>query len=332
MPRAALGAAMSVAVLSLAARTSVAQVEPVEVVWLTFEAMPQAGCPSEQQFQVEVSKLTGRARFTKAAGARRIRVELEARGAEVVGRFISGASENPSSREVRGKDCQEVASALAIAVALTIDPDALGLPEAATDTTGPTEPPRGSPDASVASSRPPAAKQAPAPAPGLRFGVGIAMVLETAWAPELRGGGGVAVLVGLGRGFTVTAGATRFPMAEQNALSFGGWLGHGSLAWDIVKLGPARPLLLASYEAGVVESAGSGLALPVEARRSWQAFGLALGLRLESSSAFLELSAGPLMPLYRQRYLTTDTVGRLATAHEVPNFGFKQETRLGVFL
>jgi len=336
MHGAALGAAMSVAALTLASGESIAQTQELESISLRYEEAPPAGCPTSLQFQAEVTKLTSKARFTKEPGARRIRIELERRGAGVVGRFTSGDDKMPSSREVRGRDCAEVSSALAIAVALTIDPEAL---EAGTSPS-PSEQPQEPGLSAATPARPSSVTKPPEPASGgrangaapIRFGVGVALAVETAWAPQIRVGGGLTLLLGLGSALTLAAGATRFPPRQQGDTSFGAWMGHGSLAWSLAQLGIARPFLAASYEAGVVESAGTRLARSMAAERPWQAAGFALGLRLETQTAFLELSGGAVFPLSRQRYLVSDTVGRTSTLYEGPAIGLKQETRLGVFL
>lgn len=337
MDGAALGAAMSFTAFALVAAEGVAQTEVRESVALRYEEAPPAGCPTSLEFQAEVTKLTSKARFTTERGARSIRIELQSRGAGVVGRFSSGEGKQTSTREVRGQDCREVSSALAIAVALTIDPDALGAGQAPSERQNGSE---GSGASEPAGARPPGAPKGKDPAPlrptnrpaRIRLGLGIGLAVETAWAPQIRVGGGLALLLGLGDDLTLAAGATRFPPRQQGETSFGAWVGHGSLAWSLAQLGIARPFVTASYEAGVVESAGTGLAHSVLAERPWQAAGLGLGLRLETQAAFLELSGGAIFPVSRQRYLVSDTVGRASTLYEVPSIGLKQETRLGVFL
>ena len=125
MRAAALGAAFVTMALVLTSRTSAAQgrtssapVADSEAVSLLYEDSPPPNCPKQAEFEAEVIRLTTKAHFTQQRGARRVRIELASRGRDVVGRLISGDGKNQASREVRGKDCREVSSALAIAVAL----------------------------------------------------------------------------------------------------------------------------------------------------------------------------------------------------------------------
>lgn len=342
MRRAALGAAFVTTALVSIPSTSAAQpaASPAseaasagEEVSLSYESSAPADCPTEVDFRAEVSKLTSKARFSDAPSARRIRIELQARGHEVLGRLVTGDGKQQSSREVRGKDCREVSSALAIAVALTIDPDALqpAEPDPPEPVEKPPEPPP-RPPAEPRPQRPPQGVK-PQPAPTqLRWGLGAGLTLQSAWAPHMRPGAHAYAVLGVGERFRMHLGGAYFPAREDNDVTFGAWLGQGGLSWNLALLGILRPYAALTYEAGAVEASGTGLTTTVEAQRPWQALSAGLGLRFETENVFLQIGGNFLVPISRQRYLISDTFGRLSVSFENPRFGLKQETSLGVFL
>jgi hypothetical protein len=311
-----------------------------------YEDSPPPDCPSQAEFQAEVSKLTSKAHFTTLRRARRVRIELMSSGRDVVGRLVSGDGKNQSSREVRGKDCREVASALAIAVALTIDPAALGLGDTDTaptpepDTTPPqpsSEEPKPKPERAPTTPkpstkpalRPPTEVATPVP---LLWGISLGLVLENAWAPRMRPGGRGAVTFGVGERFRTSVGVTRFLTHEVDDASFGAWLADANVSVNLAVLGMLRPFATIGYEIGAVEAAGTGLPTTVQAQRPWQAGNAGLGLRFEADSFFLQLGGSLLVPVSRQRYLISDPFGEVRVLYEVPRLGLKQETSLGVFL
>lgn len=345
MRNAALGAAFLTIALVLASRTSAAQnktssapVANSEAVSLLYEDSPPPDCPTEAAFEAEVTKLTSKARFTKQRRARRVRIELSASGHEVVGRLISGDGKNQSAREVRGKDCREVSSALAIAVALTIDPEALGLADPdptqqqkPSELAQPVKPvsKRASPPKTPA--REPAAR-ATTESTKVRWGLGAGLELEDAWGPRMSPGVHAFGVLGVGDRLRAALGVTRFITREVDDVSFGAWLAEGSLSVNIALLGALRPFASLGFELGAVDAVGSGLPAQVQARRPWRAGSAGLGLRLETDSFFLQLGGCLLVPVSRQRYLISDPLGGVRTLYEVPSLGLKQETSLGVFL
>lgn len=337
---AALGAALVITALGLVtAGTSAAQSKPPgasvadsEAVSLHYEASPPPDCPTEAEFEAEVSKLTSKARFTKQPRARRVRIELASSGRDVVGRLISGDGKNQSSREVRGKDCREVGSALAIAVALTIDPEALGLG----DTEPPPTPSRTEPPKPPATPPKPPARETPLrPAPvatKLSWGIGAGLELENAWGPHMGPGVHAFGMLAAGERLRFALGVTRFITREVDDVSFGAWLAEGSVSVNIALLGVLRPFAGVGFELGAVDAAGTGLPSQLHAQRPWQAVSAGLGLRVETAGFFFQLGGSLLAPLSRQRYLVSDSAGNVRTLYEVPSLGWKQETSLGVFL
>lgn len=305
-----------------------------EQVVLVYEGAAPADCPTQAEFEAEVTKLTSKAHFSKQRGARRVRIELDNRGSDVLGRLVTGDGKNQSSREVRGKDCREVSSALAIAVALTIDPEALLGPSELPEDTPPPPPPKPAPPAAPPKpARPARPARPPVPAASkLRWGLGVGLTLENAWAPQMRPGGHAYAVLGVGDRLRLSLGVTRFFSREVDSVTFGAWLGQGSVSWNLAVLGVLRPFAMLGFEAGVVDASGSGLAASVSAQRPWQAGSAGLGLRFETDDVFLQLGGTLLVPTSRQRYLVSDPLGEVRPLYEVPRFGLKQETSLGVFL
>jgi hypothetical protein len=343
MKGAALGAAFVTMALVLASRTSAAQGKPAsapvadsEAVSLLYEDSPPPDCPSELQFQAEIGKLTSKARFTKQRRARRVRIELSTSGSGVVGRLISGDGKNQSSREVRGKDCREVSSALAIAVALTIDPDALlGEPEPTKPETSEPTKPETKPTPKSPTSAANATPFVPLPRPEptkLNWGLGAGLELENAWGPRMSPGVHAFGVLGVGERVRVALGVTRFLTREVDDVSFAAWLAESSVSVNIALLGALRPFAAVGYELGAVDASGTGLPAQVQAQRPWQAASVGLGLRFETPTFFLQLGGNLLVPLSRQRYLMSDSLGEVRTLYEIPSIGLKQETSLGVFL
>jgi hypothetical protein len=166
----------------------------------------------------------------------------------------------------------------------------------------------------------------------VRFGLGVGLTLESAWSPQMRPGGHAFALLAVRDRLRVSLGLSRFFSREADSTSFGAWFGQGNVSLNLAVLGVLRPYAVVGYEAGAVESSGSGLATSVSAKRPWQAGSAGLGLRFETDEVFLQLGGSLLVPISRQRYLVSDPDGEIRPLFEVPRFGLKQETSLGVFL
>jgi hypothetical protein len=87
--------------------------------------LPQ-GCPLVGDFERDVKQRAPRARFTADPGARQFRVTAWLEAEVWVGELTAIPTVDASSvRRVRGASCSEVASALALIVALALDPEAM---------------------------------------------------------------------------------------------------------------------------------------------------------------------------------------------------------------
>jgi hypothetical protein len=173
----------------LAQALSSARVEPIRI---AYHSAPR--CPSEAQFLAEVSSRTALARrATRGEAAREFVIDV----AERPGASLSGALEIRSvdgvvnRREIAGSDCSEVVSALALMVALAVDPEGalLSAPGPPTSPPAPATPSSdvGSPVATwyvpplAPDSTPPAVPVSTSQAPGPATSPGLAAPVPSSW-------------------------------------------------------------------------------------------------------------------------------------------------------
>lgn len=82
-------------------------------------------CPTAREFQDEVLARTGEVRFVARSATRKFQIRIERGSSEYLGTLDShGRVGTSSHRQITGERCEAVASALAIAVALALDPRA----------------------------------------------------------------------------------------------------------------------------------------------------------------------------------------------------------------
>jgi hypothetical protein len=95
---------------------------------LQFEYQGAATCPDKQRFISEVHELTDKARFSaegETPSDRQLRVVIAARKSGFSGQMSLKDETGTSLREIEGESCEEVVGALALALALALDPNAL---------------------------------------------------------------------------------------------------------------------------------------------------------------------------------------------------------------
>lgn len=104
--------------------TGAAEADDTEPIRIHFQAY--GGCPDAATFTREVRARTARARLaSEGERARSFEVAVAPRGSSSQGRLVIREEGGASSvREVAGRDCAEVVSALALIAALAIDPKA----------------------------------------------------------------------------------------------------------------------------------------------------------------------------------------------------------------
>jgi hypothetical protein len=152
--RAASGAALAAALLCAALP---AQAEK-ETIALDYQV--GAGCPGRAAFVERVHTFTTKAEIATEAGAalRRFDVRVLRSGSSVRGELTIDDHGAKTTRQVAGTTCDEVISALALATAIAVDPDALGgTPSDAPPKPPDAEPPPSAPKPKPAPDRPPVA-------------------------------------------------------------------------------------------------------------------------------------------------------------------------------
>lgn len=97
---------------------------PAEAIAISYRA--EGTCPREEQFVASARRYTTRfSRVDARHDVRRFEVRLDPKGADYAGTLVVTAPDGAASaREIVGPDCAAVARALAVIVALAIDPDA----------------------------------------------------------------------------------------------------------------------------------------------------------------------------------------------------------------
>lgn len=331
----ALAALLVSAALVSSARAQPAPIEPIRIEYRAVD-----GCPSEAWFEAQVLARTSRARLGGAAeGVRVFTVVLDGRG-EVRGRLVvheptarGGAGpaqvEGDASREVEGNDCGAVASALALIVALTLDPNAVTTPVLA---------PVSTPRPRVIAPQPEAPEPDPATLSPLQeparhrarvrasLGANASLAVGVTSAP-LPGGlvflevtrqteaFSSSVRLSLERSFT---GLIDF---QQGAATFTRTLGALDAcpwrwAWGRVDLAPC-----AAVEAGALRGDGSDVPAPAHPTRAWVAVGASARATLDiHGPLFADLGAGILFPLLRDGFYFVPDPSKIVSQPEPAGF------------
>ena len=303
----------------------------VRLVYLRDGVVPAELCPEEAEVRSMVAARLGYDPFS-ASAARIVVVRLTRRGAAVVGHFEEHGDDGreTGTRDISSAkgDCQEVVSALSIAVAIDIDPlSATRPPTPATSaTTSPAAPMSAAPPASLPP--PPSAQAPPAavPVPPREKPVGS----DLPW--QLRAGGGAVVAVGaapsVDAGLVIYAGVRRgmlsvalegradFPVSAQAVDG-----GSVSASLAMASLVPCihRAILRGCAVAGVgvLRGAGAGVTNPQEDTKPYVAMGGRLGIEAKvTGPLFFDAHADALLAATRitlrldgRDVWTTPTIG-----------------------
>ncbi|HEY6081494.1 MAG TPA: hypothetical protein VIW29_21915 [Polyangiaceae bacterium] len=328
---AVLLAALSRPSLSLAADT-----EPIRI---EYHAEADAGCPSQADFAQLVFARTGAARpASESEAARTFVVELKRTATRVAGTLTIEETRGASmARRVSGSECGHVASVLALAIALAIDPRAELAPSQELD---PARPP----------AAPPADTSRPAPTQHADSSTLRERAEDDAWSPRVSLGASAAFGIAPYPSFGPAAGLGlrhgRALLLRELGLAFVFRTGASALIRDATAdfhFLTARAMLCArgvqiaeslhagpcfAFEAGVVRASGSDLPVTGRTTRFWAA---AEGLiQLEQTlpaGFFVTLEGGAALPVTRYRFVfrSPDT-----PVHDVPLLTAQLGLRLGV--
>lgn len=321
--------------------------EPIRI-----EYRADPGCPTPREFEERVFDRTASAHLAgEGEPARTFSVQLRRERRRVTGRLvISEPSGATMTRRVTGSDCGDVATVLALATALAIDPRAELAPHETLEEAGPranaheaespaappaTSPARGeiasdAPDARPSSAGAPASMMRPYAALGARarffvapnpaWGVSAAIGATSGGA---EAGSDVFVeLAYLGTAPERIRGASatfRFVLARPGACLFGTQLG-----------GAVRVSPCVAAELGAVSARGAGLPLASAQTRFFGAVELFLRAEVELSSVlFVSADAAANAPFTRYEFLFEDPD---TPVHRVPPLTASAGLRLGARL
>lgn len=321
--------------------------EPIRV---EYRADAGVGCPSADEFVKQVFARTARARpAAESEPGRTFNVELRRKGSKVTGTLVVEETAGTSvARQVSAAECGHVASVLALATALAIDPRAELMPRESAERVGSAVPldvtspaPAGAAASSQAASRDTASPE-PEEAPesggkhwSARASIGAVAALGPAPQPSL---GPLALLAlrhdraaleEVGLGFVFRTGASE--LVGRAKADFHFYAARPTVCLRGAELTASLQIApCALVELGAVTGVGSEIAMASRATRFWAA---AAGLvRLEyslSAEFFASLEAGAGLPLTRYRFvfLSPET-----SIHEVPLVTAEAGLRIGMLL
>jgi hypothetical protein len=293
-----------------------------------------SGCPDRAKFVERVHTFTSKAdiasddglphrkfgiRVVRSAGVVRGELTIDDRGAK-------------TTRDVSGNTCDEVVSALALATAIAVDPEALsGEPVSAP--TPPPEPP--APTPTPAPPKPPPPKPAPPPLkprldaphpkPELRHALDLSLGTRVGdtLAPFERFEGVVELGTTYIAPLDLHLGVAFGPPQHNGQAEFSDWLGWLGAGYRLFELEPLSVWGQAALELGRVRATGRG----IEPRRSvdklWAAVDVGMSVRLDAPGPlFFQLNASGRAPLSLQRYVVLENTGKLLELHQVGQLGY----------
>lgn len=325
--------------LAALSRPSLALAADTEPIRIEYHADADARCPSQAAFAQQVFARTGAARpASQAEPARTFVVELKRTGTRVAGTLTIEETRGASmARRVSGSECGHVASVLALAIALAIDPRAELAPSQELDPARPpAEPPTGMPlptptqplDSGTRRERSDDASWSPRVSLGASAAFGIAP--HPSFGPAVGLGlrdDRPALLRELGLAFVFRTGASaliRDARADFNFLASRATLCARGI--QVAKWLHAGPCF--AFEAGAVKASGSDLSVTGRTTRFWAA---AEGLiQLEHTlpaGFFVTLEGGAALPVTRYRFVFKAPDTRV---HDVPLLTAQLGLRLGV--
>jgi hypothetical protein len=343
------------------AGTAAADTEPIR---LDYRA-PANSCPSTSSFTADVLRRTPTARAAATGEeARTFVIVIEPRAAAFAGSLtVREGADVTVARRVVANRCSEVADALALSIALAVDPTALTRtePGAVSGQTGegPGATTAGSETRSTGSERTAERRKSRADVPATELPAertpGEAPAVPRSakhWSyallfgPDLRSGnsprpalGGSASLEARPPG-TSSLGAIgaelgflqSFTQAVDGASSsFQFVLARPYVCWTVARPWPAlRVMPCFVAELGLVTGRGSDLPEPATERRFWAAAEIPLRAELElSARSLLGISAGVVLPATRYRFSFLDPETPI---YDIPPVGFAVGVKFGVRL
>lgn len=281
--------------------------EPIRI---QYRAAPAAGCPSEADFEAQVFARTASARpATDAEPARTFIVELRQAGGRITGSLVIQETDGATmARRVNGSACEDVATVLALATALAIDPRAELAPDQTLEERRESEP---LPEPTYVDSplpfEPPVTKYGSWVS---RWGLGASAAFAAAPRPAL----GASLLLGLQRRGVLPVGELSLELVYRQT---GPEAVRGARAiFHFYALRPAVCITALEFstwlfaapclvlEAGGVTGVGSEIPNSAQRTRFWSTAEVLLRLELAlGKRGFLTLEGGVASPLTRYRFV-----------------------------
>ena len=347
---AARSAMASLVVAALAATRAANGAEASEPIDLDYAASP--GCPDRAAFEARVRADATRVRFEAAGNARRaFTIRLE-QGPPAVGRLtVRNDAGDVRTREVRADTCAHAADAMALVLALAVDPTATAPVETPPSSNGaPSSPAASPPDAPEAESpTAPAAQVLAAPVPpardrlsrpteasnplralfaGADFSVATGPAPDALWA--------LSPYVGWRRpveGFFAPSVRASFVRASMGAIPVLG--GAAAFTWTAgrvdgcgptVTTGPASLLGCVRVEVGSLEVTGSGVPTGATSAPGWVAGGALARAEILLPVVFVDAEIAAMAHVTDDRFYFHPGV----TAYQVPFLGIEASGGMGV--
>jgi hypothetical protein len=343
--RAALCAALAAALLCMALPARAEK----ETIALDYQV--GAGCPDRAQFVRRVHTFTTKAEIVSDDGAplRKFGVQVLRAGSAVHGELTIDDRGAKTTRQVSGATCDEVISALALATAIAVDPDALG--GASPDETS--KPPVSEPPPPPDKPKPRPARPSPtalperpkAPAvelprpPVLYLSAGARLGSVNSVAPFLKLEGSAEVGLTYFAPLEFYVGGAYGPKQEGRAtlvpdsLRVSEWLGWLGAGYRLLDLEPFSVLAEAAFEFGEVEMLDVDVEPQLSATQPWLAVDVGLSGRLNAPGPlFLQANLGARAPLLLQGYDVQDMMNaaKRRQVYRVGQLGYLFGLSIGV--
>jgi hypothetical protein len=292
------------------------------------ESSPHTGCPRPGEIEAWVLSRTAKARVAEPGEAAWVfHVEFQDEGRVVTGRMaLDRDGQRSGTRSVSGRACSDVATALALTIALSIDPRAQLVPETAPAPALGAQPEAAAPPATSPALAPAATAVAPAAeAPArsrVRLGgaLGVAQVVSGAVMPAASVAGEFALpwsgLFSPSVRLSINLASNALD-ASRDATFL--WL-SGQVDLCPFRLALASALELrpcAVAQGGLLRGRGRTAAEPVEASRAWWSAGASGQIAVSvSPSVGIELSGAAVVPFLERDFVFENpprTIARTTT-------------------
>ncbi len=298
---------------------------------IALDYQPGAGCPDRAKFVERVQAITSKADIVGDDGGprRKFGIHVSRVASAVNGELTIDDHGVRTTRTVSGASCDEVISALALATALAVDPEALGGEATPPAAPAPTPPPAPAPvpvPAAPKPPKPPSVLSTPPSKPephrpllelsvGAREGdtlapfpklEGIAELGTTYWAP-----------------FEIHLGGAYGPKEHNHQTQFSDWTGSLGMGYRMFDLEPFSVWADLGLELGQVHGSGRNITPAFSVDRTWAAVDVGVRGRVDGPGPlFFQANVGGRAPLLLQRYVVQENTGKFRELHQVQQLGY----------